>query len=176
MLSASRAICEQLGADLGDRLAARQVVGLELRVDQRVEPELVDERREAGDEAALLHQLGPEPEDEVADVADRDVEGVDRAIDAGRRLRRLRGHEVRHVLERQADRVEALDDPVVEVLADALALVDDREPLDLLVQPRVLDGDPRVEREHLDEALILLAELGGADLLGQVQVADRAVP
>ena len=31
-----------------------------------------------------------------------------------------------HVLERQPDGVDALDDPVVEVLADALALVDDR--------------------------------------------------
>ena len=48
----------------------------------------------------------------------------------------------------------------MQVLADPLALVDDREPLDLLVQPRVLDRDSGVQREHLDEALILLAELG----------------
>ena len=51
--------------------------------------------------------------------------------------------ELRDVLEREADGVDVLDDAVVEVLADALALVDDRQPLDLLVQPGVLDRDAR---------------------------------
>ena len=54
------------------------------------------------------------------------------------------------------------------------ALVDDRQLLDLLVEPGVLDRDPGVEREHLDQLLVVLAELGGADLLGQVEVADRS--
>ena len=48
----------------------------------------------------------------------------------------------------------------MEVLADALALVDDRQPLDLLVQPRVLDRDAGVQREQLDEMLVGRRELG----------------
>ena len=60
-------------------------------------------------------------------------------------------HELRDVLEREADGVDALDDPVVQVLADPLALVDDRQPLDQLVEPGVLDGDAGVAGERLDE-------------------------
>ena len=72
----------------------------------------------------------------------------------------------------------ALDDAVVEVLADPLALVDDRQPLDLLVQPGVLDRDAGVEREHLDEGLVVLAELGGAELVrsGTADRRPRRVP
>ena len=62
----------------------------------------------------------------------------------------------------------------MEVLGDPLALLDDGQALDLLVQPGVLDGDPGPEREHLDEQLVGLAELGRVALVGQVQVADRA--
>src|SRR5215204_1461172 len=51
-------------------------------------------------------------------------------------------HQVRHVLECEADGIDALDDPVVEILADPLALLDDRESLDLFVQPGVFDCDP----------------------------------
>ena len=80
------------------------------------------------------------------------MEAVDRALDASLDLVRvILADELGDVLERQADRVEALDDAVVEVLADALALVDDRQPLDLLVQTRVLDGDAGVDGERLDE-------------------------
>ena len=49
-------------------------------------------------------------------------------------------------------------------LRDALALVDDGQAMELLVQPRVLHGDAGVEREGLDERLVFRAELGGADL------------
>ena len=48
---------------------------------------------------------------------------------------------------------------VVQVPADAQPLVDDRELLDLEVQPGVLDRDPGMEREHLDQLLVRLAEL-----------------
>ena len=101
------------------------------------------------------------------------MESIDRPIDPRFRLGRVVGDQVGHVLERQADRVEALDDAVVEVAADPQPLVDDRQLLDLLVEPGVLDRDAGVEREHLDELLVGVAELGGADLLGQVEVADR---
>ena len=48
----------------------------------------------------------------------------------------------------------------------------DGEPADRLVQPSILDRDPRVQREQLDEPLIVVAELGGGLLVGQVEVAD----
>ena len=60
-------------------------------------------------------------------------------------------HQLRHVLEREAHGVDALDDAVVQVAADPLALLDDGQALDLLVEPGVLDGDAGVQGEHLDE-------------------------
>ena len=90
------------------------------------------------------------------------MEAVDRPLDASLDLVRIVAQELRDVLEREADRVDVLDDAVVEVLADAIALVDDRQAPDLLVQVCVLDGDAGVDGECLDEALIGLGELGCA--------------
>ena len=103
-------------------------------------------------------ELRLEPEDEVADVADGQVEAVDGALDPSLDLVGVLADELRDVLERQSDGVDALDDPIVQVPADALALVDDRQALDLLEQACVLDGDPGMEREGLDEALVVLGE------------------
>ena len=77
------------------------------------------------------------------------MQRVDRAIDAGPGLLRVVGHQLGHVFQRQRHAVHALDDAVVEVLADPVALFDHREPSDRLVQPRVLDGDAGVQREEL---------------------------
>ena len=41
------------------------------------------------------------------------------------------------------------------------------------MEPGVLDRDLRVEGEHLDQALVTLAEWAPALLVGQVEVADR---
>ena len=89
------------------------------------------------------------------------MQAVDRALDPPLDLVRVFAHELGHVLERQPDGVQALDDPVVQVVADPLPLVDDREPLDLLVEPRILDRDPGVDGEGLDQRLVLLGELVG---------------
>ena len=128
------------------------------------------------DECRPLEQLWPEAEDEVADVADRQVEAVDGPLDSPLDLVRVVRDQLRHVLQRQADRVEVLDDPVVEILADPFALVDDRQPLDLLVEPGVLDGDPGVDGERLDQSLVVLGELVGAGLVGEVEVARPSDP
>ena len=53
-------------------------------------------------------------------------------------------HDLRDVLERERHAVERLDDPVVEVTADAVALPDDRQVADLLVQMGVVDRDAGV--------------------------------
>ena len=91
----------------------------------------------------VLEQLRAQPEDEVADVADRAVDAVDGPVDAGLRLGGSSVHQLADVLERQADRVQRLDDAVVQVLADALALLEHRQLPQLLVQARVVDGDAR---------------------------------
>ena len=48
-----------------------------------------------------------------------------------------------HVVQREADGVDRLDHAVVEILPDPLALLDDGQPLDLLVEPGILHGDRR---------------------------------
>ena len=147
---------------------------MQLDVDHRVVAELLDDRREPGHQGHAAQELRAEAEDEVADVADREVEAVDRALDASLDLVRVVADELGDVLEREPDRIDVLDDAVVEVLADALALVDDRQALDLLVQPGVLDRDPGVDGERLDQPLVGRGELRGPGLVGEVQVADRA--
>ena len=150
------------------------VADMQLDVDHRVVPELLDDRDQAVDEGRSAQQLRSEAEDEVPDVPDRQVQAVDRPLDPPLDLLGIVPDQLGHVLERQPDRVDVLDDPVVEVLADALAFVDDREPLDLLVEPRVLDRDAGMDGEGLDQRLILLGELVGAGLVREVQVPDRA--
>ncbi len=61
----------------------------------------------------------------------------------------------------------------MQVATDALAVVDDRQPRLRRVQPGIVDGDSGVQREHLDQPLVLLAEFRSTALVRQVQVADR---
>ena len=127
---------------------------MQLDIDDRVVAELLHDRGQPGHQGRPAQELRPQAEDEVPDVPDRQVEAVDRPLDASLDLVRIIAQELRDVLEGKADRVDVLDDAVVEVLADALALVDDRQALDLLVQLCVLDGDAGVDGERLDQALI----------------------
>ena len=62
-----------------------------------------------------VEQLGPQAEDEVADVADGQACSGRSPDRPGRAASSGLGHQVGHVLERQADGVDALDDAVVEV-------------------------------------------------------------
>ncbi len=85
---------------------------------------------------------------------------------------RVDGHQLLGVLQRQADRVERLDGAVVEVLGDALALLQHRQLSQLFVHARVVDGQSRMTRERLDEPLVVLGEAVAAGLVGEVEVAD----
>ena len=162
---------EKLAGDLVGRL--HELIGdAKLEIDDRVVPVFFDERRQPADQRPPRQQLGSQTEDEVADVLDGEVDRVDRPLEAIGGLLRVVRHQLGDVLERQADPVQVLDDPVVEVLGDAVALVDDGEAIELLVEPRVLHRDPGVDREGLDERLVFRAEPGGADLVGQVQPAQ----
>ncbi len=81
--------------------------------------------------------------------------------------------ELGDLLQRQAHRVQPLDDAVMQVASDAFALGHHAQGGQAIVEPGVLDGDAGVAGEQLDQALVAVGELGGALLVGQVQVADR---
>ena len=64
----------------------------------------------------------------------------------------------------------------MQVASDPVALLGDGQPPCLTVEARVVDGDPGVAGEELDEPLVGRRELARADLVGQVEVADRRFP
>ena len=99
-----------------------------------------------------------EREDGRADLADGVVEVTDGGLDAGGELRRRQAH---GALQRQAGGEEALDDGVVEVGGDALAVLDEREVGEAGVQAGVVDGDGGRRGQGNGQPLVLLAELGG---------------
>ena len=166
LLNASRAICMQLRAtavaDGGSSFDA--LVEIDVDLDQGVQPKLLGQCRESADEVGPFEEVRPETEHEVADVADRSLDGVDRPVDAGHGLGRVLRHQRLDVLQRQRHGVQALDDPVVELLPDAVALLHDRQLPDLLVQSRVLDRDAGVEGKQLDQLLVRGRELTGPRL------------
>ncbi len=153
---------QQLGHDLDRQVLDRvRVVGRGDRdVDGAVSAKLGRQVSEAIGQAAGLEQRRAQAEDEVADVADDRVQRVDRLVDAAGGLRRVLADQLGNIVERKGLRVDGLDHAVVEITADPVSLVHDRQPADLVVQSGVLDGDPGVQREHLDQRLVLRAELG----------------
>ena len=127
---------------------------------------------EAIGQAARAEQDRTQPEDEVADIANHPVKGIDRLVHSPARLVRLFPDELRDVVEGERHRVDHLDDAVVQVPANPVPLVDDRQLLDLLVEAGVLDRDARMQRERLDQRLVIGAELGRTLLVRQVQTPD----
>ena len=74
---------EQVGGRVRRRGSPSSSSGIQLDVDHRVVAELVDDRGERRPSSvSAAQELRPQAEDEVADVADRQVEAVDRALDA----------------------------------------------------------------------------------------------
>ena len=80
------------------------------------------------------------------------------------------------VVEGEAGTVDGLDDAVVQLAPDALALLDRRQPLDLPIEAGVLDGDGGLSSEGDHGRLVLLGELWPGQLIGQVEVADGPSP
>ena len=118
------------------------LVEVDLEVDHGVQPQLLGQRREAADQVGRSRRCGRRPRMKLRMSRDRGLERVDRPVDPGLGLGRVLV--VINSGTSSSDRltrVDGLDDPVVEVLADPLALLDDGQPLDLLVQARVLDRD-----------------------------------
>ena len=64
----------------------------------------------------------------------------------------------------------------MEIHPDALTLLVDRHPAELLVESGVLDGDRGLGGEGADRLLVVCAELLTVLLLGEVQIAERHSP
>ena len=62
------------------------------------------------------------------------MQRVDGSLDTLDDLIGILGDEFGHIFQGESDGIDALDDPVMEILADALALIEDGEPMDLLVR------------------------------------------
>ncbi|KFD44678.1 hypothetical protein IU11_00060 [Cellulosimicrobium sp. MM] len=84
-----------------------------------------------------------------------------------------------HAHERHGRREEALDDDVVQVARDAVAVLQDADLLRAAVEPRVLDRDARGGGERDHGRLVLRGELlapaPGDLLVGEVEVAEHRV-
>ena len=63
--------------------------GVQLDIDHRVVAELLDDRGEPRHQGRPAQELRAQAEDEVPDVADREVEAVDRPLDASLDLVRV---------------------------------------------------------------------------------------
>ena len=78
-------------------------------------------------------------------------------------------------LQREPGREHPLDDVVVEIAGDALALLEQRRRLHVLVQPGVLDRQSGRRGERHDELLVDVGEHVAVGLVGEVEVAEHLV-
>ena len=110
-----------------------------------------------------------ELEDGRSNLADREVELVDRPCDPLDHLIPL--GQPRCALEVHADGVDTLDHPVVEVTSDPVPIVEHGHHEDAVVQAVVLDGKSRREGQRLGEGLVFIGKGRFALLVRQVEVA-----
>ena len=147
-------------------------IDVDIDLDEGVVAELLDERDDPGGDVGAVERLRAKAVDEGAQLANRRRERIDGCIDPALSLTGSLRHHFRDVLERERNRVQRLNDPVVEIATDPIALLDDGEVGRLLVQPGIVDRDAGVERKQLDKPLIVGRELRRARLVGQIEVAD----
>lgn len=148
------------------------------------EPDLRFEPETAADFGADLEHPGPdaplagrrrrlEAEDCRSDLADGVIEVGDGGLDAPHDLGVLDEREAR--LQRQPGGEQPLDDGVVKVPGDPLAVGSHGEAADPNVQPGVLHCDPGRTGQGPDQLLVGLRELGCSQFLGEVEVAEHSV-
>jgi hypothetical protein len=171
----------QGGEELAGDLVWAPGIERSLEHDAGLEPERLaclpgDVEHPAADAVARGCAPDLETEDRGADVPDDQVEVVDCVVHPALHGRGVVAHEGRGALEGQAGREEALDDRVMEVAGDALAVVDQRQLLDAGVQPGVLDRHAGRGGQPEDQLLVDVRENLARGLVGQVQVAEHLVP
>ena len=97
----------------------------------------------------------------VANVGDHPVEPVKRRVDPAARLLRRRVQPVTRIVEQQADRIDRLNHPVVQIHADPLPLPQDGNLLVFPVQLGVLDRDRSLQGKHPQQLFLLHTKPGG---------------
>ena len=177
-----------VAADVGERLAqgGEQLVGDGVGHGRVHGPRELDRHVEADHRLQLLGQgehMGPdaatvsgptELEDGGPHLADGLVDVGDGGVEGGAHGPAGRGGG--QALQRQPDGEEPLDDAVVQVPGQPVAVLVHRDLAGALVEPGVLHGDAGGDGQGLDDHLVVPGELVGADLVRQVQVAVDAVP
>ena len=166
-------------ADHGEDLR-RDVIG-HRAVDRAGDVEDGPEAERAGGRGDSLAQLAaqggtdrrPEFEDRPADVADGGVEVVDGRVHAfgGFRPQRV-GH---GGLQLHAGCEQPLNDDVVQVAGDALAVLQDDELLAFVLGAGPLEGEGGLPGEARQQGRLLLVVLGPAVVLGDDQHAVQGV-
>jgi len=117
---------------------------LELDLHQCVGPELMDELAQALAQVVGFHALRAHVHDVVADVTDGLVKAIDGVTQAVRRRLRIVLQQQGAMLKRQANGINRLDNAIVQIHPDPLALLQHRQAAHLLVQAGVLDRHCRI--------------------------------
>ncbi len=146
---------------------------LDVDFDESVRACLVRQQRQRFRQRLIARLHLPQPQDIAAEIGDRGVEAVDRAPELSLCLHGLGVHALGDVLEQQADAVERLHHTVVEIHADALALLQHGHALDLLVQSGVLDRDRGLRRKRLERFAVIRREFLRPLFLGEIEVPKR---
>ena len=114
----------------------------------------------------LLNALGLESKDVRAHIPHDVVECVDRFVHPLPRPIRITLEQRHRTLDREPHRIDRLDDPIVQILGDAIPLLEDGEALSaslqLLDQSRVVDGDPSLRSQRESYTLVILREASQA--------------
>jgi two-component system response regulator DevR len=170
----------QRGEELGGEIVTHPAVDRSVEEAPRFEPErprgLATECQHAVSQASTRrHPRRLQFEDGGTDVLHREVKIVHRSLNASHGGLAVGPHEPSRSLQRQAGCEQTLDDGVVQITSDALAVFDQSELLHSVVESGVLNGDPGRGREADHEFLVDVGEHLGGRLVGQIQVAEHLV-
>ncbi|GBE22421.1 hypothetical protein BMS3Bbin01_01796 [bacterium BMS3Bbin01] len=122
-------------------------------------------------EVVCAQRRGAEVEDEPPQRGDRCIEMRRRLFEARPHL--LVGQFGGQRLERQPDGEQILDDGVVQIARDTLAVLEDCRPAETRLEPDRGDGGPRDEGQCANQRLVLFGE--AAVGCSQVEIAEDVV-
>ena len=163
---------EKLFGEFGSNDRVDRTVETDMRRESQDGRRLSDEREHARPTTGEPPFAGAEFEDHAADLSDGRVEVVDGHLDFVGDAE-IAGH-TGEGLETERRGEEPLDHEVVQVSRDPLAIVEERELLDMLMEASVLDRDPRGARQRNRDGLVACGERT-TPLLGEVEIAEDRV-
>ena len=150
------------GVPGGDDSRSRRLDLVELGLDLGLESGVIGgESLEALTDARVGDGSRAEPEDEPTQVADRPIQAFDRRLHASSNRRVLDGRS--EGLQCEGDAEEELDDSLLQVATDPVALSEDRARPKAFSDPLELERDRRLDAVGLDEPDLRLGEGRSAD-------------